>query len=416
MKLPSLQSITTFHMKIWTVFNIRGLIRGDYDTNFITKSMALQLIDASYSTITEVPRKLRRTERKPLVTSINELKRRERLEKQKRQEVREVTLKPPEDGLLVKGLIPVAHHVLASQAELLACVSRVADHIPIYSCRLCGEVHVGHTPHKIKTCSVSGSEKSKEHIWERGDVKHLLPLVESFHMYDRLGRAVSHDERLEVDRIPAIMELCIQAGVDVPDYPTRRRKFPVYQVARKMIDFEKRFPKDNALSRNHIQTSGFWGTTKRLITSNEKTLGLPPDDITGCAERGMEVWEDTRTGAIQLMQKYAVQTCGYCPEVQVGPKGHRVRQCQAFKHQMRDGQHAWQEATIDDLVPPVYVWHVLDPSSPLPLVDALKRYYGKLPAVVELFSQAGAQVHSSYSGVMRADIALPSLGEEKLVV
>ncbi|CAH9093276.1 unnamed protein product [Cuscuta epithymum] len=123
----------------------------------------------------------------------------------------------------------------------------------------------------------------------------------------------------------------------------------------------------------------------------------------------MEVWEDTRMGAIQLMQKY-------CPEVQVGPKGHRVRQCQAFKHQMRDGQHAWQEATIDDLVPPVYVWHVLDPSSPLPLVDALKRYYGKLPAVVELFFQAGAQVHSSYSGVMRANIALPSLGEEKLVV
>lgn len=136
----------------------------------------------------------------------------------------------------------------------------------------------------------------------------------------------------------------------------------------------------------------------------------------GFAEIGMEVWEKMQSGAIQLMQKYAVQTCGYCPEVQVGPKGHRVRQCQAFKHQMRDGQHAWQEATIDDLVPPVYVWHVQDPHSGVPQIDALKRYYGKLPAVVELFAQAGTQVGSNYDGMMRADVALPSLDEEKLVV
>ncbi|KAK7317868.1 hypothetical protein RJT34_02452 [Clitoria ternatea] len=51
------------------------------------------------------------------------------------------------------------------------------------------------------------------------------------------------------------------------------------------------------------------------------------------------------TGASRLMEKYAVQTCGYCPEIQVGPKGHRVRNCQAYKHQMRDRQHAWQEGT-----------------------------------------------------------------------
>ncbi|KAL0435887.1 UNVERIFIED_CONTAM: APO protein 3, mitochondrial [Sesamum radiatum] len=115
------------------------------------------------------------------------------------------------------------------------------------------------------------------------------------------------------------------------------------------------------------------------------------------------------------MQKYAVQTCGYCSEVQVGPKGHRVRQCQAFKHQMRDGQHAWQEATIDDIAPPVYVWHVQDPQNPL-LIDALKRYYGKLPALVELFGQAGAEVGQNYWAMMREDVVVPGLDEEKLVV
>lgn len=132
--------------------------------------------------------------------------------------------------------------------------------------------------------------------------------------------------------------------------------------------------------------------------------------------RGMEAWEKMQLGATKLMQKYAVQTCGYCTEVQVGPKGHRVRQCQAFKHQMRDGQHAWQEATLDDLIPIVYVWHVKNPHNNELLVDSLKRYYGKLPAVVEMFAQAGACVGDNYCSLMREDVTVPEVGEEKLVV
>lgn len=134
------------------------------------------------------------------------------------------------------------------------------------------------------------------------------------------------------------------------------------------------------------------------------------------AFRGMEAWERMRSGASKLMQKYAVQTCGYCSEVQVGPKGHRVRNCQAYKHQMRDGQHAWQEATADDLVPPVYVWHVQDLTSGKQLVNDLKRYYGMLPAVVELFAHAGANVNDDYAGIMKEDVAVPELYEEKWVV
>lgn len=134
------------------------------------------------------------------------------------------------------------------------------------------------------------------------------------------------------------------------------------------------------------------------------------------AARGMDAWERLRSGASKLMQKYAVQTCGYCPDVQVGPKGHRVRNCQAYKHQMRDGQHAWQEATVDDLIPPVYVWHVQDLDSDRPLLNDLKMYYGMLPAVVELFAQAGAHVSDDYAGVIREDVTVPRLDEEMFVV
>lgn len=302
-------------------------------------------------------------------------------------------------------------------------------------------------------------------------MKHILPLVESFHLYDRIGRAVSHNERLEVDRIPAIVELCIQAGIDISDYPTRRRVFPAYNIAGKIIDFEKRFPKEVAPGKG-IDTSGFWGKRRKSSEENKlldiqsadklgsslqchvqclRLLLVPLyinhllllcfdnifsssinlmspgliNEIASCfffyihpdvAVRGMEAWERMRSGASKLMQKYAVQTCGYCSEVQVGPKGHRVRNCQAYKHQMRDGQHAWQEATVDDLVPPLYVWHVQDVKSGKPLVNELKRYYGMLPAVVELFAQAGANITDNYAGIMREDVALPELDEEKWVV
>ncbi|KAK6937384.1 APO domain [Dillenia turbinata] len=59
---------------------------------------------------------------------------------------------------------------------------------------LCEEVHVGHPPHKIRTCCAAGSPANKEHTWQGGEMENILPTVESYHLYDRLGRAVSHLE------------------------------------------------------------------------------------------------------------------------------------------------------------------------------------------------------------------------------
>lgn len=128
----------------------------------------------------------------------------------------------------------------------------------------------------------------------------------------------------------------------------------------------------------------------------------------------LQAWVEMRSGAISLMEKYSVITCGYCSEVQVGPKGHKVRMCKAAKHQFRDGQHAWQEATIDDLIRPNYVWHVRNPQGP-PLANELKRYYGKTPAIVEVCVQNGAPVPKQYRSVMRLDVVPPDLDEHDLV-
>ncbi|KAM6552396.1 hypothetical protein CsatB_002204 [Cannabis sativa] len=405
-----------FHRRVQSISYLFELVTRKNSFQKLTGGGAIELSYVRFSTgstLTEVPRKLKRNERKPLVKTFNELKREARLKRKERDDVNEISLHPPHNGLLIKGLIPVAHKVLAARSELVSCVSRVASSIAIYSCRLCEEVHVGHPPHKIRTCDVPGSLTNKVHTWTRGGVEHVLPVVESFHLYDRIGRAVSHNERLEVDRIPAIVELCIQAGMDIPEYPTRRRTCPVYSVAGRIMDFEKKFPKEESLGED-IYAYGFW--EKKSSTHHNKSIEFNSDNLNAIATRGMKAWETMRYEGSKLMEKYVAQTCGYCSEVQVGPKGHRVRDCQAFKHQMRDGQHAWQEATIDDIVPPVYVWHVKDFEREEPLEHSLSRYYGKLPAVVELFARVGARVGEQYSSLMREDVAVPELDELKLVV
>ena len=134
------------------------------------------------------------------------------------------------------------------------------------------------------------------------------------------------------------------------------------------------------------------------------------------SSRTLQSWLEMRSGAVKLMRKYSVVTCGYCPDVQVGPKGHKVRMCKASKHQQRDGQHAWQEATVDDIVPLNHVWHVRDPAGDsVPLANELKRYYGKAPAVVELCVRAGAPVPAQYRSMMRLDVVPPARDEYDLV-
>lgn len=120
-----------------------------------------------------------------------------------------------------------------------------------------------------------------------------------------------------------------------------------------------------------------------------------------------------KIGLKKLMKKYTVKACGYCSEVHVGPWGHNAKLCGEFKHQWRDGKHGWQDAIVDEVLPPNYVWHVEDPKGP-PLRTALKRFYGKAPAVVELCLQAGAQIPAKYKPMMRVDIVVPDKEETHL--
>lgn len=296
--------------------------------------------------------------------------------------------------------------------------------------RFCFEVHIGHVGHEIRTCTGEKSGfRSATHIWRKGSVQDVVFFPKCYHLYDRAVKPrVGHDEKHDIPRIPAILELCIQAGVDLEKYPTKRRTKPVYNIEGRIVDFESVKEMNEVKTGLSTRTSDNFvksdfgieleGTSKSsFLRKLSNTLDQQYEvdtEVRQLSIQTLDSWLEMVSGAKKIMEKYMVQTCGYCPEVQVGPKGHKVRMCRASKHQSRNGLHAWQEAMIDDLVGPNYVWHVRDLEAP-PLDNKLKRYYGKVPAVVELCVQAGAPIPDQYRSMMRLDVVCPDSDEVDLV-
>lgn len=283
--------------------------------------------------------------------------------------------------------------------------------MPSCFCSECSEIHVARSGHHIQNCQGRTSSKRHSfHSWIKGSINDILVPIESYHMYDPFGRRIKHGTRFDYDRIPAVVELCIQAGVDIPEYPSRRRTKPIRMIGKKVIDrggFVKE-PKPSR-SRDSPQIADFdtYGACERFP---------PPlqEEISKIAQETMDAYEIVKSGVTTLMRKYTVKACGYCSEVHVGPWGHNAKLCGAYKHQWRDGKHGWQDATVDEVIPPNYVWHVQDPKGP-PLRSSLKRFYGKAPAVVEVCMQAGARIPNNYKPMMRLDIVIPQTEETDFV-
>lgn len=218
-----------------------------------------------------------------------------------------------------------------------------------------------------------------------------------------------HEQRFSIPRIPAVVELCIQAGVDIPDFPTKRRRKPIIRVSKSdFVDAdESELPDPDP------------NETKRPILSETPDFEVVPpkdeEETTLLAEETLEAWDKMRKGAHKLMKVYRVRVCGYCPEIHVGPNAHKAQNCGAHKHQQRNGQHGWQAAVLNDLIPPRFVWHVPDVKGP-PLQRELRSFYGQAPVVVEMCAQAGAAIPDQYKGTMRLDIGIPATAKEAEMV
>ncbi|KAJ7522868.1 hypothetical protein O6H91_18G030000 [Diphasiastrum complanatum] len=375
-------------------------------------------------------------------------------------------LSAAENEVLVQSLIPVAHQVMKAREIFVSGVSELMKVIQVKACRCCSEIHVGRIGHHIKTCEgPNNGPRNGCHDWVDAEVDKVVVPVKSYHIKDRSARPVEHDKRFYYKRIPSTVELCIQAGVNIPEHLTLRRR-PIGAIladVQELREVSKEIIQNNDLEMNEasgmtdvgskfreyekgspaaesslcicefreppnfqlpeikaLDDIGLWqvGKSRHEAASNEKLTqfsNVLETDTRVTAERTLEAWTILRIGVRKLMRKYSVKVCGYCPEVHVGPVGHKVRLCKAYKHQMRGGHHGWQQAGLHDIIPHQYVWHVPDVNGP-PLTHELRKYYGQVPAVVELCVQAGARVPDLWRPYMRLDVAIPDLEECNVVV
>ncbi|CAI5495421.1 unnamed protein product [Closterium sp. Naga37s-1] len=145
----------------------------------------------------------------------------------------------PDNGLLVLRLVRVAHRTLALWLSLQVKIPRLLEKVPAHACRYGRmgawervEVSIARHPHAIRNCKGpkghirSGSLGS--HEWAPATPSDILPVIESFHLPDRLRPRVPDESRFDVERIPSVIELCVQAGVDLPGLRTVRRTDPVH--------------------------------------------------------------------------------------------------------------------------------------------------------------------------------------------
>lgn len=319
---------------------------------------------------------------------------------------------------------------------------------------------MGSAGHEIKTCNGrNNSGRAGEHLWVPGYLDDVVVPLEAFHLVDRMQPPIQHDERFKHERIPAIVELCIQAGVDLPEFPTVRRTTPIDMPA-SWAKHERDDSTGGVVDEEEDEQPRESVTERKSIATISDD-----DDLKTVAEKTLVAWEKMRGGAVNLMNVYPVRACGYCPEVHIGRRGHKLQLCGAFKHQWRNGQHGWQDAALDDLIPPRfvqstimynhlsphrffhnqrcqskcnlsdgkvydafvavegdvmegnvcrYVWHLRDKDAPR-LKNKLAKLYGKAPAVVELCVQAGADIPARYKPRMRLDVIIPDEDELEMV-
>ncbi|KAL5794046.1 hypothetical protein ACOSP7_002640 [Xanthoceras sorbifolium] len=264
----------------------------------------------------------------------------------------------------VRDLVPLAEQVLQTRALLIQGVSTLIKVFPVQACKFCPEVFIGEKGHLIQTCcGYRRRSKNRVHEWVSGGLNDILAPVEAFHLHRMFQHVIEHNQRFDFDRVPAVVELCWQAGAD---------------------------PNNESL----------YSRTRDNVGGVDGAECLSREELRVIANGTLKAWEMLRSGVERLLLVYPAKVCKHCSEVHVGPSGHKAQLCGVFKYESWRGAHFWKKAVVDDLVPQKRVWR-RRPQDPLVLLNEGRDYYGHAPAVVDLCSQAGAVVPTKYFCMMK---------------
>ncbi|KAM7493951.1 hypothetical protein LguiB_028560 [Lonicera macranthoides] len=266
----------------------------------------------------------------------------------------------------VKSMVPVAEDVLKARTLLIQGVSTLLQVYSVWACKHCPEVYIGEKGHLIRNCGgYKHRAKNQIHDWIKGTLNDIIVPVETFHLHKMFQNVIKHDQRFDFDRIPAVIELCLQAGVDP----------------------------NNKLYSNNLNSDN-------LMPAISGADSLSPHELRLIGRGTLRAWETVRSGLQKLLLVYPSKVCKYCSEVHVGPSGHKARLCGVFKYESWRGSHFWKKAEVDDLVPPKVMWF-RRPQDPHVLVDEGRDYYGHAPVVVDLCTKAGVIAPSKYFCMMK---------------
>ncbi|GAV79028.1 LOW QUALITY PROTEIN: APO_RNA-bind domain-containing protein, partial [Cephalotus follicularis] len=268
----------------------------------------------------------------------------------------------------VRVMVPIAEEVLSARTLLIQGVSTLIKVFPVKACKCCPEVYIGEEGHLIQTChGYRRRAKNRVHEWINGGLNDVLVPVETFHLRHMFQDVIEHHQRFDFDRVPAVVELCSQAGADLYD---------------------------KKLNPRGLNTDSGFGDIDGIES-------LSNDELKLIANGTLRAWETLRSGVQKLLLAYPAKVCEYCSQVHVGPSGHKARLCGVFKYESWRGSHFWKKAEVDDLVPPKIVWW-RRPQDP-PVLNEGRDFYGHAPVVVDLCKKAGATVPSKYFCMMKVE-------------
>lgn len=229
--LIKLQGIGTTHRKAWAVQCVA--IVGQSCSLLCLKMITTIAPSSFFGHNVDLPIDIPSRKKKPFLRPL-------KLSGKKSEEDEEESMSnPPGNGMQVPELIPVAHDTLKARSILMNGVRTLLKAFPVKACRYCPEVHVGPVGHQIASCQGKyNGPRHGRHDWVDGDIDDVFPSMDVFHLSDSLGKVITHEDRLSVEKLPAVVELCIQAGVDVAGYSTKRRSKPVVRIHKKLMDFD----------------------------------------------------------------------------------------------------------------------------------------------------------------------------------